>query len=237
MRRQLPVEAKPAAEADPIVKLVRQRLAAAPAGGSQADRDDYAALAAFYAEGSGQAVWTGKDGFTARATQAIGEIRKADDWGLKASAFDVPALPQGSATDEALADAEIKLGLAVLKYGRHARGGRLDPSSVSRLFDQKPTIYDPKTLMQAIAVADAADAYLRDLHPKHPQFERLRQAMLAARGAKPDDPAPTVKIPAGPAIKPGQEHAADCVAAPAARHSRRATTARMRSTTMRWSLR
>ena len=32
--------------------------------------------------------------------------------------------------------------------------------------------------------------YLRNLHPKHPQFERLRQAMLAARGVKPQvDPA------------------------------------------------
>ena len=59
--------------------------------------------------------------------RAIGELRKADDWGLKAAAFDVPSLPEGPATAEALADAEIKLGLAVLKYGRHARGGRLDP--------------------------------------------------------------------------------------------------------------
>jgi murein L,D-transpeptidase YcbB/YkuD len=200
-----PTEAKPAAEVDPIVKLVRERLSSAPAGVSQADREDYAALAAFYADGSGQPVWTSRDGFTARATQAIGEIRKADDWGLKASAFDVPAL-EGSASEEALAGAEIKLGLAVLKYARHARGGRLDPPSVSRLFDQKPTIYDPKSLIQAIAASEAADAYLRDLHPKHPQFERLRQAMLAARGVKPDEPAPAVKIPTGPSIKPGQEH-------------------------------
>jgi L,D-transpeptidase YcbB len=200
-----PVEAKPTDAIDPIVALVRQRLTAAPAGGSAADREDYAALAAFYA-GSGQPVWTSKDRFTARASQAIGEIRKADDWGLKASAFEVPAPPEG-ATEQALADAEIKLGVAVLKYARHARGGRLDPSSVSRLFDQKPTIYDPKTLMQAIAVSDAADAYLRNLHPKHPQFERLRQAMLVARGVKPDEPAPAVKIPTGPPIKPGQEHA------------------------------
>jgi murein L,D-transpeptidase YcbB/YkuD len=184
---------------------VRERLSSAPAGVSQADREDYAALAAFYADGSGQPVWTSRDGFTARATQAIGEIRKADDWGLKASAFDVPAL-EGSASEEALAGAEIKLGLAVLKYARHARGGRLDPPSVSRLFDQKPTIYDPKSLIQAIAASEAADAYLRDLHPKHPQFERLRQAMLAARGVKPDEPAPAVKIPTGPSIKPGQEH-------------------------------
>src|SRR5215475_3131794 len=193
----------------PVVALVRERLAATPARGSDADREDYAGLVAFYAESSGQPVWTSKVGFTSRATQAMAEIRRADDWGLKASAFELPTLPDGQATDEALADAEIKLGLAALKYGRYARGGRLDPPSVSRMFDRKPVIYDPKSLLQALAVtddADTAEAYLRNLHPKHPQFARLRQAMLAARGARADDAPPSVKIPPGPAIKPGQEH-------------------------------
>jgi murein L,D-transpeptidase YcbB/YkuD len=179
--------AKPASETDPIVALVRQRLAAAAPGGNAGDRDDRAGLVAFYAEHTGASVWTGKDGFTARATQALGEIRKADDWGLKVSAFDLPTLPQGPATTEALAEVEIKVGLAVLKYGRHARGGRADPRSIHRIFDQKPTIYDPKTLMLAVAASTAVDAYLRDLHPRHPQFERLRQALLAARAAKPED--------------------------------------------------
>jgi len=204
------MEAKPAEAVHPIVALVRERLVAAPARGSEADKEDYAGLEAFYAEGNGQPVWTSNDGFRPRAVQAMAEIRKADDWGLKASAFDLPTLAEGQATNEALADAEIKLGLAALKYGRYARGGRLDPPAISRMFDQKPVIYDPKSLMQALAVTDdvdTADAYLRNLHPKHPQFARLRQAMLAARGAKSDDPPPAVKIPTGPAIKPGQEHA------------------------------
>src|SRR5215467_13606887 len=76
------------------------------------------------------------------------------------------------------------------------------------MFDQKPTIYDPKTLMQAIAAADAADAYLRDLHPKHPQFQRLRAALRALRGVKPQDAGTTgtVTIPPGPQIRPGQDH-------------------------------
>jgi murein L,D-transpeptidase YcbB/YkuD len=197
-------DAKPTDEVDPIVTLVRQRLGAPQ--GNAADREDYAGLVAFYGA-TANPVWTGKDGFTKRAHEAMAEIRKADDWGLKAAAFELPGALPGSPAAEVLADAEIKLGIAVLKYGRHARGGRLDPPSISRLFDQKPTIYDPKTLLQAIAAADAADAYLRGLHPQHPQFERLRQALLAVRGVKPDDPAPVVKIPAGPAIKPGQEHA------------------------------
>jgi L,D-transpeptidase YcbB len=201
--------AGPADTVHPIVALVRERLAATPARGSEADKEDYAGLVAFYAESHGPPIWTSKDGFTPRAMQAMAEIRRADDWGLKASAFELPTLPDSQATDEVLADAEIKLSLAALKYGRFARGGRLDPPSVSRMFDRKPVIYDPKSLLQALAVTDdteTADAYLRNLHPKHPQFARLRQAMLAARGARADDPLPLVKIPPGPAIKPGQEH-------------------------------
>ena len=87
--------AKPAGETDPIVALVRQRLAtAAPASRHPGDREDYAGLVAFYAEHAGEAVWTSRSGFTPRATQALSEIRKADDWGLKASVFDLPALPR-----------------------------------------------------------------------------------------------------------------------------------------------
>jgi L,D-transpeptidase YcbB len=202
-----PAEAKPADATDPIVALVRQKLAAARAPTNAGDRDDQAGLTAFYAGYGGEPLWVGKDGLTGRALQAMGEVRKADDWGLKASAFEVPSLPQTATAPEALADAEIKLGLAVLKYGRHARGGRVDPPSITRILDQKPTIYDPKTLMQAVAATSTVDAYLRDLHPKHPQFERLRQALLAARGAKPEEgPPPVATIPAGPLVKPGQEH-------------------------------
>ena len=199
-------EANPAAEADPIVVLVRQRLASPPARASENEKDDRAGLAAYYGA-SGKPVWTSHDGFTERARKVMAELGRAGDWGLKSAAFDVPVLPSGTLGVEALADAEIGLGLAFLKYGRQASGGRVNPSSVSRLFDQKPVPYEPKSLMDAVAVTDAADDYMRNLHPKHPQFERLRQAMLAARGAKADTPAPVVRIPAGPVIKPGQEHA------------------------------
>ena len=202
------IEAKPVDTLDPIVALVRQKLAAAPlARAGAADRDDHAGLAAFYAAHGSEPLWVGKEGFTARALQAMAEIRKADDWGLKASAFELPSPPEASATAEMRAETEVKLGIAVLKYARHARGGRVDPPSISRILDRKPTIYDPKTVMQGIAAASAPDAYLRDLHPKHPQFELLRQALLAARGARQEDaPAPSVTIPVGPLIKPGQEH-------------------------------
>ena len=139
--------AKPASD-DPIVALVRQRLAQCRRAPTPAIATTMPASSrstpSMPASRCGPARGASRPG-----QQAIAEIRKADDWGLKASAFDLPPLPHGPASPEALAEAEIKLGLAVLKYGRHARGGRVDPLSVHRIFDQKPTIYDPKTLMLA----------------------------------------------------------------------------------------
>ena len=122
-------------------------------------------------------------GSTPRAEQAILEIHQADSWGLRASAFELPKLGAPPTDVEALAAAEIKLSFAILKYARAARGGRLDPAAVSRKFDQKPPVYDPGSLL--LAVAEHADiaAYLRQLHPRHEQFARLRQALLAARAA------------------------------------------------------
>jgi murein L,D-transpeptidase YcbB/YkuD len=185
---------------------VRQRLATPLAKGSAGERDDYAALAAFYADGDGQPVWTSRTGLVQRAKDAIDELRKADDWGLRAADYDVPAV-DSAASFEMLADAEIRISLALMRYGRHARGGRLDPRSLSKLFDQDPPVYEAKSLIAALAVAEPIDAYLRRLHPQHPQFERLRQAMLAARGAKPQANPASVRIPSGPQLKTGQDHA------------------------------
>ena len=42
-------------------------------------------------------LWVTSDGFTAKATHAMAEIRKADDWGLTASAFELPHLAPGTA--------------------------------------------------------------------------------------------------------------------------------------------
>jgi murein L,D-transpeptidase YcbB/YkuD len=167
------------AEADPFVLAVRRQLAARSVLRGAGDREDHAALVAFYAERA-RPVWIEKDGLSGQAKLAIAEIGKADDWGLKASAFELP--PIAPSTDVgSLTDAEITLSLAVLKYARQARGGRLDPASVSRKFDQRPRVYDPKSVMLGIAGSGSADAYLRGLHPKHEQFVRLQRALAAAR--------------------------------------------------------
>jgi murein L,D-transpeptidase YcbB/YkuD len=204
-------ETPPAPPADPLVAEVR-RLLAEPAKGN-VDRADRAALVAFYGERSEPPIWVTTAGLTAKARDAMAEIAKADDWGLVASAFELPRLPQGEAAPADLAGAEIKLGLAVLKYARHARGGRIDPTQLSKHLDQKPALREPKAVLEAMAATATPGTYLRDLHPKHVQFQRLRQALLKARGgqqakpaAEPPSPQAPARLPDGPTLKVGSVH-------------------------------
>jgi murein L,D-transpeptidase YcbB/YkuD len=176
--------------ADPIVVAIREKLKD-PAVRKSASSDDLAALEAFYAERSGPPLWITPMGFSTRAQSLINEIQDADDWGLASEAFNLPPAADLPATVEAQAADEIKLDIAVLKYARLARGGRMTPSRISELFDQKVKPSNPKTVLAEIADSAAPDAYLRSLQPKQEQFERLQQALvklrasLKARGRKP----------------------------------------------------
>jgi len=186
--------AAPPQSVDPVITSLHGKLGD-PALRKGADAKDLAALEAFYAQRSGSSVWITPMGFSAKAQSVINEIGKADDWGLSASAFELPPAGDLPKTADAQAIAEIKLDLAVLKYARFARGGRLDPSSLSELIDQQPPLLDPKGVLTEIAASSTPDKYLQSLHPKHEQFQRLRQALLKARGAG-DDEDPAAKKPA-----------------------------------------
>jgi L,D-transpeptidase YcbB len=169
-----------AAPLDAVVKSIRGKLAD-PSLRKDANPVDLAALDAFYRMRTGGPLWMTEMGFSARGQAALFEIGKADAWGLSAAAFELPPAGDLPASPEAQAAAEIKLDLAILKYARFARGGRLSPTQLSDLFDQTPPLRDPKAVLTEIATASAPDVYLQSLHPKQEQFERLRQALLKAR--------------------------------------------------------
>jgi len=167
----------------PVVAIIREKLAD-PAVTKGAEADDIAALQAFYQAWSEPPLWITEMGFSAKGQAALFEVDKADDWGLDAGAFALPKPNVLPANQEAQALGEIKLDLAVLKYARVARGGRVVPSEVSDLFDQTLALRDPKTVMAEIATAEKPGAYLQSLHPQHAQFGRLREAVLEARAAE-----------------------------------------------------
>ena len=165
--------------ADPVINRIRSKLAE-PGLRSNADPADVAALQTFYSSRAAP-VWSTDMGLSARGQRVLFEIEKADDWGLDAAAFELPPAFDLPAAPDVEATTEIKLDLAILKYARFARGGRLNPRELSKLFDQAAPLRDPKIVLMEIAAAKAPDAYLQSLHPQHPQFIGLRKALLRMR--------------------------------------------------------
>jgi murein L,D-transpeptidase YcbB/YkuD len=180
---------------DPVVAAIQSKLKDSSFR-SRAQTEDLAALESFYAEHKGSAIWMTDTGFSSKAKAVIGEIESAADWGLPQDAFDLPSATAVPPTPEAKAIDEVTLDLAILKYARFARGGRVSPGRISVLLDQKPDLRDPKIVLDEMQASAEPDAYLRALHPKQEQFERLRQGLIKARaeskakGRKPEnDPA------------------------------------------------
>lgn len=177
---QAPEETAPPPEATPVVASIRTKIAAQRKASSS---DDLVALEAFY-NTRGDALWMTDMGFSGRGLAAIDEVLRADDWGLSRAAFELPPAGDLPKSPDDAAASEIKLDLAILKYARYARGGRTEPAKLNKLFGVSPTLRDPRTVLAEIAEAEAPDAYLRSLHPKHEQFQRLHQALLKARAER-----------------------------------------------------
>jgi murein L,D-transpeptidase YcbB/YkuD len=159
-----------------------QRLAVAGRRMSAIDKAERAALLQFYAERRNEPVWVGEQGLTAAAQSVIAEIGRADDWGLESTDFQFPALAShAEKSRDVRADIEVEISLAVLKYARYARGGRADPRRISRNLDRKLRLIEPLEAIATAASEANPDAYLRSLHPQHPQFEKLRQQYLTIK--------------------------------------------------------
>ncbi|MGE0629596.1 MAG: murein L,D-transpeptidase [Hyphomicrobiaceae bacterium] len=185
---------------DPIIAALRAKSTDA----SAAKGSDQAGLSDFYAA-TDEALWVGKDGLNEKGKEALAELANAEDFGLDPSKLQIPAAPAAGAGAEQLADSEIAISRAVLTYARHARGGRIDPPSLTPLLDRRPRIYAPKTVLEGIAAAPEADAYLRGLHPQYKQFKLLQKALVALKLPKPED-AKNVRVPDGPSLKSGDKH-------------------------------
>ena len=135
------------------------------------------------------------------------EIAKADDYGLRSTDYQLPE-PEGfnigdSGDLDWLADAEIKIDLAVLRYARDAGGGRINPARLSKNLSRGP-LPDPSEVLKTIPLQPDPAAYLRSLQPIHPQFELLRQKLLEMR-AQSSTSKPSIVLPEGPVLRKGVE--------------------------------
>jgi L,D-transpeptidase YcbB len=169
---------------NPMIEKLRAMLATAPSDMAEKELTDQTALSEFYAVRNGTGLWVTDTGFTPRARALVKEIKNADAYGLDAKDFALPDVPDTDAAAPSVeaAAAELRLSAAALKYARFARGGRItDPAAqLNSNLDRRPQWIEPKIILERLAGTEEPDAVLRSLHPKHAQFEKLRQLYIAA---------------------------------------------------------
>lgn len=174
----------------PLLAALEARLAVEPAGLTAPEIAERSALADFYTARRGAPLWLDTSGtMNARSAAAREALAAAADWGLEPAAFALPPkLGAGAALASIAdqADAELALSLAVLKYARHARGGRiLDPTTdLSSYLDRKPQLLDAKLVLERIAATSDVAGEMAGFNPRHAEFQRLREAWLTARNPK-----------------------------------------------------
>lgn len=210
---------------DPITFAVSQRLKDDSVS-QDVSRSTVSALQSYYESADAAPLWFHDDGLTTRAREAKAELALADNWGLETKAYALPTAPSPDATADRKADFELKFGQAVLRYARHARQGRVKPTSVTRINDF-PGLSDDdiRDMYQKLANAKDVRATLRGFHPDYPEFKRLRQALLKLRGVSEQSaqietgalPEPDKKVarqpetgsitlPRGEELTPGMQH-------------------------------
>lgn len=172
----------------PAIAPILARLADASTFKGAA-REDREALAAFYTEHPDALLWTAADGPNAKAKRAISELQAAANYGLSGKDSYAVATPASFAGVDAQAEHEVSLSLALMTYARHARGGRIDPTQLSKMIDMKPRPFAPKSVIASLAGAEDPAAVMREFHPQHEGFKRLQAALATAheRGAPSGD--------------------------------------------------
>jgi murein L,D-transpeptidase YcbB/YkuD len=173
-------------------------------------KDDRPGVESFYAARQYAPLWTEQGVLNARGKAAIAYLATVAAHGLEPSEYPAPTFKNG-ADPQVLAEAELKLVDSVLTFARHAQNGRTHFSRVAGDIFYTQVAPDPAQVLakmaQASDVGQALDGYM----PQHPAYQALKAKLAEARGqtaepaAAAPPPAPVVRIPDGPKLRPGAD--------------------------------
>jgi L,D-transpeptidase YcbB len=192
------------------IRIAIQNRFSTPLTASERRKREQGTIVEYYSVPTKPLLWVDDNGLTDGAKSVMEEIARADEYGLHAADYELPEpggfSPHDDASVDWLADAEVKISLAVLRYAQDARGGRIKPARLSKNLDPTLALPDPLEILDTMASREDPAVYLRSFHPSQPQFEALRQKLLEIR-REAETPKPSIIIPEGPVLKKGVEHA------------------------------
>lgn len=162
---------------------------------------DAASLKEFYARRDFEPIWIGPDGPTERAKAVLAKLSEAAREGLDPADYALSDRMRHPTSTAELAESEIALSDALIRYAADVSTGRLNPKKIDPQFYVFKREIDRAGVLEG--AADTADlaAYVDDLAPANSIYRGLRRALahyrrLAAEGG-------WGTLPEGPTLKAG----------------------------------
>jgi L,D-transpeptidase YcbB len=165
-------------------------------------KKDRTTIDAFYSGRSYAPLWITDGKANARAKSAIAYLGHVDADGLDPADYPMPNFAALS-DPAALADAELKLTMAVITYAHHAAVGRVHWSRVSGDISYSETAPEPADVLAAMAEAKDTGAALDAYEPHAAGYLALKAKLAEIRAGKTDPSKPA--IASGPAPKIGAQ--------------------------------
>ncbi len=142
-----------------------------------------------------------------KAIMAQNVLAEAATEGLRPGDYadGLPALPSANATARQIAEADVLLSAALLRYIADISNGRRKPHEIDPELHVRPDSVDPLTALRTGIEAPDFAAWLHGLAPATPGYGQLRDALarmhaLVAMSAWP-------QLPDGPKLEQGQQSA------------------------------
>lgn len=197
-----PAAATPPVPSDPVAAAVSARLSDTVPLLARLGGKERASIKAFYDARADKPVWVADGAWTPAAKAVLARLAAADEDGLDAKAYPAPNLAD-KPDEKTVADADLRLSAAAVLYARDARGGRINPSSISRLIT--PTLDLPAADAVLAKLADAglqAGDVLEAYNPATEGYRALKAQLARLRGPKVAEAKP-LTLPSGPTLRTG----------------------------------
>ena len=167
------------------------------------DLENAEALHAFYSARSYRPVWVGDEGYFQEGRILADTFADAATHGLFPEdyfASKATALIEAGKTSD-LAELELTLSRALLRYGQDLKKGHVTPSQIDSELFLEPEKVDPVWLLEGASTASDLAVFLADLAPAEPQYRRTVAALARYREIAAGGGWET--IPEGDTLKPG----------------------------------
>ncbi|MGE0565055.1 MAG: murein L,D-transpeptidase [Pseudolabrys sp.] len=172
-------------------------------------RAERAAVEAFYKARDFAPLWLTDGAANAKAKAAIDYLAHADRDGLDPAEYPTPDFAAASDA-AALAEAELKLTAAAMRYAHHALNGRVHYSRIANDISFPHDTDDAPDVLRKLADnADTAKT-LDGFQPQHRYYQALKKALADARAGKFEkkdeaEKKPVVRISGGKVMKLGMK--------------------------------